>query len=119
MSLTESPFACVMDAIALEQRAPHIANAKALFDEVSRIAELENGYAFCFGTNYGVFPRIAEFITLERLCCPFLGFTISVEPEGGDIWLRLTGRDGVKPFIQVEIGEIVGRTIVASKGAHE
>ena len=103
-----------MDAIAPEQRAPHIANAKALFNEVSHIVELENGYAFCFGANPGVLPRITEFITLERLCCPFFGFTISVEPNDGAIWLRLTGREGVKPFIQTEISEIVGREIFAS-----
>jgi hypothetical protein len=46
----------------------------------------------------------AQFIALERLCCPFFGFGIEVEPEGGAVWLSLTGREGVKPFIMAEIG---------------
>jgi hypothetical protein len=42
---------------------------------------------------------------------------VIVEPEGGNIWLHLTGREGVKPFIQAEIAEIVGRPPGASLGA--
>jgi len=53
---------------------------------------------------------LAEFIKLEKLCCP--GFTIEVEPEGGDVYLMLTGREGVKPFIQAEIAEILGTPLI-------
>ena len=105
----ESPFACVMDAIAADKRAPHLTNAKILFDKVTDIRELENGYAFCLGRDSAVLAPLTEFIALEKLCCPFFAFTIRVEPEGGDIWLELTGREGVKPFIRAEISEIVGR----------
>ncbi|MGI9167336.1 MAG: hypothetical protein ACR2G5_13325 [Pyrinomonadaceae bacterium] len=49
--------------------------------------------------------RTAEFIALERLCCPFFGFAVEVEREGGAVWLILTGREGVKPFIIAEIGD--------------
>jgi hypothetical protein len=38
------------------------------------------------------------------LCCPFFGFALEMEPEGGAVWLSLTGREGVKPFIIAEIG---------------
>jgi hypothetical protein len=101
-----------MNAIEPAQRAPHHANAKALFAKVSKIVELENGFGFCFDDDPNVLARLAEFITLEKLCCPFFGFIIEVEPEGGAIWLKLTGRRGVKPFIRAEIGEIIGRPIV-------
>jgi hypothetical protein len=33
---------------------------------------------------------------------------IEVEPEGGDLWFHLTGREGVKDFIRAEVSEIVG-----------
>jgi hypothetical protein len=101
-----------MDAIEPPQRAPHIANAKALFNLVTEIYELENGYSFCFGRDARVLMMLAEFISLEKLCCPFFGFAIVVAPEGGEIVLRLTGREGVKPFIQAEIGEIIDRPII-------
>ena len=48
--------------------------------------------------------KLADFIAKERLCCPFFGFALQLEPEGGELWLSLTGREGVKPFIQAEIG---------------
>lgn len=108
----ESPFACVMEAIAADKRAPHLANAKILFDKVTGTRELDNGYAFCLGRDSAVLASLTEFIALEKLCCPFFGFTIKVAPEGGDIWLELTGREGVKPFIQAEISEIIGTPII-------
>lgn len=37
--------------------------------------------------------------------CPFLGFTLEVEREGGVVWLSLTGRHAAKPFIMAEIGD--------------
>jgi hypothetical protein len=100
-----------MDALEPAQRGPHLANANALFNDVSEIHELDNGYAFCFGSETKVLERLGQFIALERLCCPFFGFTVDVEPEGGQIWLRLTGRDGVKPFIRAELGELIGSSL--------
>jgi hypothetical protein len=35
----------------------------------------------------------------------FFDFSLEVEREGGAVWLSLTGREGVKPFIMAEIGE--------------
>jgi len=34
------------------------------------------------------------------------------EREGGPVWLRLTGREGVKAFIREEIGGLLGQAIV-------
>jgi hypothetical protein len=108
----ESPFACVMDAIDPYNRPLHIANSKDLFESVREIRELTNGYAFRFDYQDEVLTKLAEFISLERLCCPFFGFVIEVEPEGGDVWLHLTGREGVKAFIQAEISEFLGQSRV-------
>jgi len=51
--------------------------------------------------------QAAEFIAKERLCCPFFGFAIEIEPEQGALWLSLTGRQRVKPFIRAEIGGVL------------
>lgn len=42
---------------------------------------------------------------------PFFGFSLDLEPEGGELWLSLTGRDGVKPFIQAEIGDVLNTAV--------
>ena len=115
MKPNESPFACVMDAIPAERRSSHLAGAKKLFEGVTVIRELQNGYSFCLGRDAAALSLLADFVALEKLCCPFFGFTIKIEPEGGNIWLELTGREGVKPFIQAEIGEIVQRPILPTR----
>jgi hypothetical protein len=58
-----------------------------------------------------VFLKTVEFISLERLCCPFLGFALEVEPESGPVWLRLTGREGVKAFVREEVSDLLGGAI--------
>lgn len=100
----KAPFACDMTAIEASQRGQHIATIEALFRNAGEIRELPNGYAFRLLNEPDVLLKAAEFITLERLCCPFFGFAIEVEPEGGALWLSLTGREGVKPFIVAEVG---------------
>jgi hypothetical protein len=104
----ESPFACVMDAIEPDKRPQHIATARYVFHSVREIRELPDGYAFHLSDESEMLMKVAEFISLEKLCCPFFGFIVEVEPEGGDVWLHLTGREGVKPFIQTELAEFMG-----------
>ena len=99
-----SPFACDMNAIEASRRGQHVATIDELFHTVTEIRELPNGYSFRLPNESDVLLKAAEFIALERLCCPFFGFALEVEPEGGSVWLSLTGRDGVKPFIRAEVG---------------
>ena len=104
-------FFCDMNAIPLASRNQHIAMTKEVFGAAQAIQELPNGYAFQLPNVQGLLMKIAAFIDNERLCCPFFSFTVSVEPAGGPIWLQLTGRDGVKPFIQAELGEAVNAAV--------
>lgn len=92
-----------MTAIPAHQRQAHLTTSHELFSRIEEFRELANGYEFRFANGPGLLMKLAEFVSLEKLCCPFLGFAIEVEPEGGAVWLRLTGRDGVKAFIREEI----------------
>src|SRR2546426_7768218 len=97
------PFRCDMSAIEPTQRKQPMATAVAVFRAVEAIHELPNGYAFRLPNEATVLRQTAEFIVWEKVCCPFFGFSVEVEPEGGPLWLRLTGEEGIKPFIQAEI----------------
>lgn len=103
-TVKESPFACDMTAIEPGERGRHMATIGELFHAVEAVRDLPNGYAFRLPNKADMLIKAAEFISLERLCCPFFGFNIGVEAEGGPLWLSLTGRDGVKPFIRAEVG---------------
>lgn len=105
MKEKKSPIACDMTAIAPEQRGEHLATIEKLFRRVQSSRELPDGYAFELPNESDVLATAAEFISKERLCCPFFGFGLEIEREGGSIWLSLKGREGVKPFIMAEIAE--------------
>jgi hypothetical protein len=107
----ESPFACDMTAIAPDQRGAHLATIESLFRSVEQMSELPNGYNFHLPNDSETLRRAAEFIALERLCCPFFAFALEVESEAGAIYLRLTGREGVKPFIMSEISSHLSVTL--------
>jgi len=109
-----SPFRCDMSAIEPTQRKQHLATAVALFRAVEAIHELPNGYAFRLPNDATVLRWTAEFIMREKLCCPFFGFGVEVEPEGGPLWLRLTGEEGIKPFIRAEIGAALPETVAGA-----
>jgi hypothetical protein len=47
---------------------------------------------------------MANFITLERICCPFLNFRISVSADSDLIELALIGNKDVKAFLRAEFG---------------
>ena len=42
---------------------------------------------------------ILETVDAERQCCRFLRFDITVEPDGGPIWLELVGPRGTREFL--------------------
>lgn len=110
-ALKESPLACDMSAIEPDRREQHIATGREVLRAVTEILELPDGYAFRLSGERETLVKTVEFISLERLCCPFLGFVIEVEPEGGPVWLRLTGREGVKAFIREEVSGLLGDAI--------
>lgn len=110
-SVRESPIACDMSAIEPGLRAGHVATGGRVFRAAEEIRELPEGYAFRLPNESDTLRDAAEFISLERLCCPFLGFALEVEREGGPIWLQLIGREGVKGFIREEVSELLGGAI--------
>ena len=106
----QSPLACDMTAIPAEQRPLHLAQSRELFTQIEETRELPDGYEFRFADEPNLLQRLASFVSLEKLCCPFLNFAIEIEAERGPIWLRLTGREGVKEFIKEEVRGLIGLT---------
>jgi hypothetical protein len=66
-------------------------------------AELPNGYAFRFRPGGVSLVELADWVESERRCCPFFDLAIEAEREGGPVWLKITGREGVKQFITAEL----------------
>jgi hypothetical protein len=95
-------FACDMSAIPTGERAAHHRLIQRLMTEaVEDIRELRDGLVFQFPAEE--YDAVTEFVARERLCCPFLTFTLEVQPERRPLLLRLTGAEGVRDFIRAEL----------------
>ena len=96
-----SPFACDRAALSPEKRKRHFDElGPALRSLRKSTRELADGFEFEFPADAAVYQLLAEWVGGERLCCPFFDIDLRVEREGGPLWLRLTGREGVKQFIK-------------------
>jgi hypothetical protein len=63
---------------------------------------LKDGYEFAFAGNAEWVGKLVDFLSSERICCPFFAFELIFEPRSdlGSIWLRVRGAEGVKEFIE-------------------
>ena len=99
----ESPFACNLGALTIAERARHFIQLGPMLRSMkSGVRELKNGYEFRFPSDPKTIALLAEWIAQEHLCCPFFEIELRLEPEGGPAWMRLTGREGTKQFIEAD-----------------
>ena len=104
MNPHQSPIACQLNALTAEERKRRAELFSALSRGVQELQELPDGYAIRFAPDAETWMRLAEFITLEKQCCPFMAFSLGAEEEIGPMWLRITGREGTKGFLAAELG---------------
>jgi len=97
-------FACDMTAMTGVQRARHHELAKRLRPAVVATEELVDGYALRFEMAPELLMALAEFVTFERLCCPWLTLAVEAERSGGALRLRMTAGAEAKPSIRAEFG---------------
>jgi hypothetical protein len=99
----DSPFACDRTALTAQARKRHFDElSPALRNRKKSIRELRDGFEFEFPADTPTYQLVSEWVAGERLCCPFFDIDVHIEREHGNLWLRLTGREGVKQFIRGE-----------------
>jgi uncharacterized protein HemX len=99
---SEQVFACSLTALNDAQRARHKELTARLRAAVKGVRELRDGYAFSFQAEPATIVEVAEWLTLERRCCPFFTFRIEVGSDEKPAVLEMTGPEGVKQFMQQE-----------------
>jgi hypothetical protein len=95
--MKQLPIAC---SLTPEQTASN--RAQLLPGLVARARSRENvsgGFRWQFAAAPGLLADMARVIESERECCPFLGFEIAAEPDGGVITLTVTGPKGTTSFL--------------------
>jgi hypothetical protein len=99
---SESPLACDLDAISAIDRPRYNELQRMLAAAAIGKRELSDGIEVQIETERMTLAQLAEWISLERKCCPFFEFRIEVGSRSGPVWLSLTGRPGVKEFLAQE-----------------
>jgi hypothetical protein len=95
--MPELPIVCTLTPEALRARR------QGLLMDVARRAErredLPDGLRLQFAPSGDTIALIARAVDAERHCCRFLRFGITVEPDGGPVFLDLTGPSGTRDFV--------------------
>src|SRR5262249_1646036 len=99
---SETRFYCNIKALNPAERAAHKELTDRLIAARRQITETDNGYQFKFDASAISFPDLANWAVAEAKCCPFFDFHLDLENSGGALGLRLTGPEGVKPFLRLE-----------------
>jgi hypothetical protein len=102
MCVMASPvLACNIQAISAMQRPRYDDLVSRLRAAMRDCSELADGYSYSLDSAKITSPDVAEWIAMERLCCPFL--TFQLKEEGEDSRLTMRGPDGVKVLLQQEV----------------
>ena len=102
-----APIACQLNVFSPDERQRYRAARTRIEAAVIRIVEVENGFVLHVADEDAMLAIIADWVVLERRCCPFFEFTVSVGGSDPSIRVALTGSPEVKEFLKSELGSPV------------
>jgi hypothetical protein len=101
-AIADSKFYCNISALSPAERAHQKQLTGKLIAVRKEIVEAPKGYEFQFSPTDISLVELADWVAAEGKCCPFFDFHIDLEERGKLLCLRLTGEEGIKPFIRTE-----------------
>ncbi len=94
----EFPIACNLTDNELQERRKNVFGKIAA--SLINSEELPDGFRFRFPLDDATLQSLVTIINLERKCCPFLSFKLSLQAGVNFASLDLTGGHGAKEAIQ-------------------
>jgi hypothetical protein len=98
----QGKFYCNIKALQPAERARHKELTDKLISIRKDVVETEKGYEFQYSPSTVSLAELADWVAAEGKCCEFFDFHIDLERRGSLLCLRLTGDEGIKPFIRAE-----------------
>lgn len=95
--MSNLPIVCTLGPAALQARRDDLLGG--LVRRADERLDLPHGYRVRFTAADNILPALAKIIEVERQCCRFLTFQVTIEPDGGPIWLEFTGPPGTREFL--------------------
>jgi hypothetical protein len=100
---TQSPLVCNDRALSADQLDRLGSLSKGLRAAKQGVREFADGYAIRLPVSAESIRDTAEFMSIVRLCSPYFETTLLVECDGGPVWLKITGRQGVKELVKADL----------------
>ena len=101
--MKELPIACELTPAELDARREGL--PLGLLEKAQERTSLSNGLRFAFAPSSEFLRAAVQTIDAERQCCKFLKFELTVEPDGGQMWLEITGPPGTAEFLNTLMPE--------------
>lgn len=96
----DSPvISCNIKAISAAERPRYNTLVEKLRRAIRHRRELPDGYAFRLNEETITLTELAEWIRMERQCCPFLIFKIEIPASNQSLQLTLRGPSGTKAIL--------------------
>ena len=105
---TDTPIACTLSEPELREREKTV--LEAFGAQMRRVEPGSDGYTIEVAASDEGLAAAMAVIQVERLCCPFLRFDLTVEAAAGPVRLALTGPPGVKEFLATWLEPRAGET---------
>jgi len=110
-------LACDLTALPPGGTERLAALSEDLFGRAQEATSLPDGIELGYRqASAGTIAQLAEFIALDRLCCPFIRHGLFVEPDTGTTWLHLSGGDGVKQVIASDVLRMMPEEVARAGG---
>ncbi len=91
------PVVCSLTPDDSKQRKELLAK---LGEQIVERREIDDGLSFRFKPTDNLLARLGRMIDMERRCCRFLKFRLTVEPDDGPVWLELSGPAGTRDILK-------------------
>jgi hypothetical protein len=95
--MTRIPVACTLSDAQMRERERTV--LAAFGAHVFGVEERSDGYDVQMAASEEAMTAAAALIAVERRCCPFLRFALSIEPGSETATLSLTGPEGTREFL--------------------
>ncbi len=102
--MIDQPLVCKPNAIPSDERERHGERWAQLLGRLIGQHGLADGFCLTLPVDNDTLHLLMEVVANERLCCPFLRFTITLEPAASTATLTLTGPDGTRELLTAELG---------------
>ena len=89
-----------MTALSPPERQRYDGLRRGVLDAVREVESTPTGFRLRVG-DVGSAPEIAEWMTLEHRCCPFLTLQFEIKDDG-TAWIDIGGSPAIKDFLRRE-----------------